>query len=86
MNKKMLERIILGGIISLLLLAIGYLKTIQWKLENDLKSCMTNQEKVLGFCNENQRTRDKVREALEKNKEGVDGFNSVLDTLFEKKK
>lgn len=81
-----IERVIVYSLIIGLCVTIGYLKNIQTGLENDLKSCTQNQGKILAFCKENETTRDKVREALNKNKEGVDGFNRVLDTLFEDKK
>lgn len=80
------ERVIVYGLIVGLCIIIGYLKNLQSRLEEDLKKCNENQGKILTFCKENEQTRDKVRKALENNKEGVDGFNRVLDTLFEGKK
>lgn len=81
-----LERVIMGILIIGLCVTIGYLKSVQNKLEADLKKCSENQDKILTFCKENEQTKDKVREALGKNKAGIEGFNSVLDALFGSKK
>lgn len=81
----LLERILSYGAIVLLCIAVGYMKNVQWRLEAELKNSKENQLNILEFCKANEQTRDRVREALEKNKEGVDGFNNVLDILFEKK-
>lgn len=81
----LLERILSYGAIVLLCIAVGYMKNVQWRLEAELKDSKKNQMNILEFCKENERVRDRVKEALENNKEGVDGFNNVLDILFEKK-
>lgn len=81
----LLERILSYGAIVLLCIAVGYMKNVQWRLEAELKDSKKNQVNILEFCKENEKVRDRVKEALENNKEGVDGFNNVLDILFEKK-
>lgn len=81
----LLERILSYGAIVLLCIAVGYMKNVQWRLEAELKDSKKNQMNILEFCKENEKVRDRVKEALENNKEGVDGFNNVLDILFEKK-
>lgn len=81
----LLERILSYGAIVLLCIAVGYMKNVQWRLEAELKDSKKNQTNILEFCKENEKVRDRVKEALENNKEGVDGFNNVLDILFEKK-
>lgn len=81
----LLERILSYGAIVLLCIAVGYMKNVQWRLEAELTDSKKNQVNILEFCKENEKVRDRVKEALEKNKEGVDGFNNVLDILFEKK-
>lgn len=82
----LVERIVLLGLIAGLCVVIGYMKYRINNLSQSLELCNENQGKILTFCKENEQTRDKVRKALEYNKEGVDGFNRVLDTLFEGKK
>lgn len=81
----LLERILSYGAIVLLCIAVGYMKNVQWRLEAELTDSKKNQVNILEFCKENEKVRDRVKEALENNKEGVDGFNNVLDILFEKK-
>lgn len=81
-----MDRFFAYGIIIALCMFIGYLVKANYTLKADLKKCSENQSKILTFCKENEQTKDKVREALGKNKEGVEGFNNVLDTLFGSKK
>lgn len=80
---RILERVILYSLIVGFCITIGYLKSVQNRLERDLKACSDNQVKMLDFCKENEATKDRIRKALSKNNGGIDDFNSVLDILFQ---
>lgn len=82
----MIERIITYGIIIGLCVTLGILQTKHWQLQANLEACSQNQSRILAFCNANENTKNKMLNALQKNTEGIDGFNNVLDILFEKKK
>lgn len=82
----LIERIITYSLIIGLCIGFGVLTHSKLKLEADLKKARENQDKILTFCKENEKTQNKIKKALEQNQSGVEGFNKTLDILFEGKK
>lgn len=82
----LIERIITYSLIVGLCIGIGVLTHSKLQLEADLKKARENQDKILTFCKENEKTQNKIKKALEENQSGVEGFNKALDILFEGRK